>query len=91
MSEIEDDNIDIMFMIYSGNPDVIISFDKEFPVDKVIMNSYIYGTINWLATPQIRNKFGFNGTIYIQVKSYWTASYKIVAWLNRKDFLPIGL
>ncbi len=54
------------------------------------MDNYdIQGTFSYLITPEIRKKYNYTGTIYIQVSTYWSSNYYLYAFTVGNNFYKI--
>ena len=51
---IKDYDLNIIFLIYSGMPDIKVSFDEKFKRKNVLDNNYLSSTINYLISPLLR-------------------------------------
>lgn len=75
---LDEKTIEIIFVVYSGVPDIKVGFE---PTLKTYLDNYdIQGTFSYLVTPEIRKKNNFTGIIYIQVSSYWTSNYYLFSF-----------
>ena len=82
-------DIDILFIIYSGLPQIKVSFDEKFSDEKVIDNYYVDSTINYLLSPALRQQKGYNGILYIKVTSVISSNYFLKTGVNKKDFVDL--
>lgn len=55
------------------------------------MDNYdLQGIFSYLITPEVRQKMNFTGSIYIQVKSFWTSNYYINSFTVPSNFYKIS-
>jgi hypothetical protein len=66
-ADIVDKTIEIVFDIYSGNPQIDISFTKDFK--KTVSLSKKASAVSYSLSPSARKQNGFKDCIFIRVKS----------------------
>lgn len=72
-----------MFDIYSGNPQIDISFTKDFK--KTVSLSKKASAVSYSLSPSARKQNGFKDCIFIKVKSTLASEYYFYSQLNRQD------
>lgn len=72
-----------MFDIYSGNPEFLIAFDKNF--DNPISYNKKISAVSILLPPNVRSSFKFAGLIYIKVTSQYPSEYYFYTGFIRDD------
>lgn len=67
----------IKFIVFSGDPDIKISFNPNFTEDATQDNWFVDSSFAFLLSPALRKESKFNGSIFIKVHSYFSANYHI--------------
>lgn len=75
--------LSIVFDIYSGSPDFLISFDPNF--NKIIEYNRKTSAVSVLLAPEIRKSFNFTDMIYIKVTSEFSSEFYFYTNFIRND------
>lgn len=83
---LDDKDVNIQIMLYSGYPEIAASFLPDF--SRRLENYGEGGNLNYLITPQMRQAFNFSGFIYIQAQAFnEQVSFKLTATVTSSAYI----
>ena len=79
----------VKIIIYSGSPEVKLSFDENFTDFKTQDNWFIESSFVYLLSPTLRKTMNFTNKLYVSVSSFFLASYYLELIVNNKNFIAL--
>ena len=79
----------VKIIIYSGSPEVKLSFDENFTDFKTQDNWFIESSFVYLLSPTFRKTMNFTNKLYVSVSSFFLASYYLELIVNNKNFIAL--
>jgi hypothetical protein len=66
-SELSNKSIELVFDVYSGNPNIVIAFNRNF--SQIVPYSRKSSATSYSLSPKLRKNYNFTGSLYISVSA----------------------